>query len=369
MNKCTIRYYGYSVNPHGIDSLLKSIVFNQPVTIHVVDPLTNISFLPYEDLAAATDKESIFVIIHTGEGHAYREFRQIIDRLITECGIIAKNIVINTAALRDSDDSPCNLIGSISPIAGQATGMADISYTSNYDFIRNPKQHFICLNRLPRWERRLVVETIMDRNLHKFGRMSYATADPKEMSLVDARRQFKLEYRHLIPMIIDKPLVSFEDGYLLNNDLIKNALFNVVTESAYEHKDIANNPYAKSIIAQHAPGVTEKTFKAFILGQVPIMVAPRGTVAELRALGFDMFDDVIDHSYDNEADPELRVGLIIDQLERVCKMYSVEDLQTLKEQLIPRMGQNVKVLAQWAHNIVPTTRRWVEFFKERGVAG
>jgi hypothetical protein len=66
--------------------------------------------------------------------------------------------------------------------------------------------------------------------------------------------------------------------------------------------------------------VTEKTIKPFIIGQIPIFIAIPGHVRMLRELGFDMFDDIIDHSYDKEDDSDTRMKLAIDQLERVCQL-------------------------------------------------
>jgi hypothetical protein len=45
--------------------------------------------------------------------------------------------------------------------------------------------------------------------------------------------------------------------------------------------------------------VTEKTLMAFAAEQVPIVIGHPGIVQHCRRMGFDMFDDVVDTSYDN----------------------------------------------------------------------
>lgn len=45
--------------------------------------------------------------------------------------------------------------------------------------------------------------------------------------------------------------------------------------------------------------VTEKTLMAFAAQQVPIVIGHQGIVDQCRRMGFDMFDDVVDNSYDN----------------------------------------------------------------------
>lgn len=45
--------------------------------------------------------------------------------------------------------------------------------------------------------------------------------------------------------------------------------------------------------------VTEKTLLAFAAEQIPIVIGHPGIVQHCRSMGFDMFDDVVDNSYDN----------------------------------------------------------------------
>jgi hypothetical protein len=45
--------------------------------------------------------------------------------------------------------------------------------------------------------------------------------------------------------------------------------------------------------------MTEKTSKPFVWYQVPIFLGPVGTLPLIREVGYDVFDDIIDHSYQN----------------------------------------------------------------------
>lgn len=45
--------------------------------------------------------------------------------------------------------------------------------------------------------------------------------------------------------------------------------------------------------------VTEKTLMAFAAGQIPVVIGHAGIVQHCRTMGFDMFDDLVDTSYDN----------------------------------------------------------------------
>lgn len=61
------------------------------------------------------------------------------------------------------------------------------------------------------------------------------------------------------------------------------AAVNIVTETQYDHR----------------PGVIcEKTLFAMVAKQVPILIGYQGIVADCKDMGFDMFEDVVDTSYD-----------------------------------------------------------------------
>ena len=61
------------------------------------------------------------------------------------------------------------------------------------------------------------------------------------------------------------------------------AAVNIVTETQYDHR----------------PGVIcEKTLFAMAAGQVPVLIGYPGIVADCQDMGFDMFEDVVDTSYD-----------------------------------------------------------------------
>ena len=80
IHKPTIITSGFGAEPHGIIHVLNTIAYTKPVTIYLTDPLTNISELPYAEIAKIEDKTSVFVVIFSAEGHAYREFKQKLDK-------------------------------------------------------------------------------------------------------------------------------------------------------------------------------------------------------------------------------------------------------------------------------------------------
>ena len=66
-----------------------------------------------------------------------------------------------------------------------------------------------------------------------------------------------------------------------------NTSINIVTETQYTE----------------CPGIiTEKTLFAFLAQQIPIIIGYRGIVDDCESLGFDMFRDIVDTSYDQQTD-------------------------------------------------------------------
>lgn len=96
----------------------------------------------------------------------------------------------------------------------------------------------------------------------------------------------------------------------------------------------------------HPVNLSEKTFKAFAWHQIPIWHASPGTVNEVRKLGFDLFDDIIDHSYDNITDYDERKNKVINELKLFKnKFKTLEELTKLRQQILDRFTYNNRLLS------------------------
>jgi len=82
---------------------------------------------------------------------------------------------------------------------------------------------------------------------------------------------------------------SNEDNWLRLAPLYARHHFNIVTETQYDQ----------------TPGIiTEKTIFAVLAAQIPIVIGYPGIVRDCEALGFDMFTDIVDVSYDHLLDDQ-----------------------------------------------------------------
>ena len=357
----SIRHFGYfNIPPYGIiDNILGKLEFNRPAIFFIIDPLTG-EELPYDEMKLL-DKDNLFVIVHTGEGHSHLEFDILLNQLLNIVGVVPSHITLYTGCLYDPQ-SPVNSIGTIVPHCGVTVS----SITQH--FINYPTtHHYVCLNRLPRWEREEIVTALLDRKIDMYGKISFASAFTKN----EYRQKFKTDkrYRDNFPLYLDGVLKNINQSFQIEDQSITGALFNVVTESSYEIVDklyMSDDSTQETITGQSLPVFSEKLYKSFLVGQIPILVSPYYTVNIAREFGFDMFDDIIDHGYDLEKDPVKRIQLVTDQVEKICNI-SVQDLVALKEKIMPRLIKNYNRVHHWAFNVDGDLPRWEKYFKQLGV--
>jgi hypothetical protein len=88
----------------------------------------------------------------------------------------------------------------------------------------------------------------------------------------------------------------------------QNSYINIVTESHYHFRESDVH-------------ITEKSFKPFYFFQLPIFVASWQHIKMMREeYNFHFFDDLIDHSYDNERDDAKRFHMVVNEIKRLSSM-------------------------------------------------
>ena len=103
----------------------------------------------------------------------------------------------------------------------------------------------------------------------------------------------------------NKDQVSQTLTHIENFESYINSYVNITTESAFDRQ-------------QNTIHISEKSFKPFFYFQFPIMVASQHHIKKMKELyELDFFDDIINHSYDNEADHKVRLKMIINEIKRI----------------------------------------------------
>ena len=134
----------------------------------------------------------------------------------------------------------------------------------------------------------------------------------------------------------------YVDGKPASNDIM------VHSDGHHIFYTNAVNVICESMELDNQPiNLSEKTFKAFAWHQIPLWHASPGTVQSVRDLGFDVFDDVFDHSYDS-LPYDKRVESLVNQMHDFKNKYpTIESLNDLRTELWPRLVANNQRVNYW----------------------
>ena len=111
--------------------------------------------------------------------------------------------------------------------------------------------------------------------------------------------------------------------YLLQKNVYEPSCISLITEPTYIEKEAF---------------LTEKTIMAIYGGTIPIWVGGWRNADALRILGFDVFDDIIDHSYESLEEPWSRVTQAINLNLEVLKDF------TMTESILKRLRYNLTLI-------------------------
>jgi len=202
-------------------------------------------------------------------------------------------------------------------------GFAALDWFRNLQYLPMEKEFsnvFICFNNLindKRNYRLSLIGQILDRGLDSHGLISLNSTNLNESirqelfsphSLLSAESK-KIIYKNLYNRNLDLTIDTTEfDGKLSafsNIKVLAQGLFHIVTETNFYEDRIH---------------LTEKIFKPIAARRPFILVSAPGNLKYLKSYGFKTFDKWIDESYDDEKDNDKRISMIVDQIERLCKL-------------------------------------------------
>jgi len=279
-------------------------------------------------------KDSILLLDFLAEGHDAELIAPLIDYLSTLTDRDHIRVLFN--AVVDLDRLPYRARSFTTHFANQDGRFVNSGDQSSVQLERK----FLCLARRPTPGRAKFVNRLL------------STVSSVRASFGSGFPEWSQEFQaylpdHTLPILIDGDARQYTHN--LASDVFRTCLFNTILETSSQ-----TDPESwRSIF------LTEKTFKTFDLYQIPMWFAVPGTVDQVRQLGFDLFDDVIDHSYDTETDPTTRLDLIMDQIKQLDDRYSLDDCQQLRRNLWPRLQDNYARLDQLIQDYTTTHDRLV----------
>jgi hypothetical protein len=227
---------------------------------------------------------------------------------------------------------------------------------SETDIIFDKKFIFLCLNRKSHNFRIAILAHLKNLKLLENDITNWSSLNP-----------FKFHSNEINSLLFLKKYISFKDKNLLKNCI---ELFGETKLSHYEQNDDSfydggewypvakgnkidtfNNSYINIVTETHFElqnykiHITEKSFKPFYFFQMPIFLAPYNHIKTMREeYDFYFFDDLIDHSYDNEIDDTNRFNMVIDEIKKLSCMR--EEIQNYYKKNIDKIIHN--------HNFIKT---------------
>jgi hypothetical protein len=258
-----------------------------------------------------------------------------------------------------------HLVRYTSALAAHKVGYQQLAPACLKNF--DSEKNFICLNRHPRQHRINLVSYLLGLSLENHGTISFRDTFHVDTEWID-RVSWELtdtQIKKIKPILIqgfnktkkinlENNMSQVDTIYATHkhNDNPKN--FNLNLRNIYENHFV--EIVSETLFNTPTVGISEK-FLNSVYGYVfPIVIGGQGVVKVLSTLGFDMFEDIIDQSYDNISDPldrlcaaiNLNKSLLVDN-------YKIKNLWRENQH---RFDNNIKfaktkmyeVIRQQAHN-------------------
>jgi len=203
------------------------------------------------------------------------------------------------------------------------------SYNPHYKN-RIPVKNFNCfINRTcvfrQSWFYQFVRQNLLNRGNVSFN-LEYRSASYKQ--LIDFSSSIE-EKRELYDWIFAKGLDSFKDEHLLMRDKVPYQNFvGDLDQAVVDSKiSIVIETYFDDDERQ-AIAFSEKIFRQLQLPRPFVLFCNPGAITALRNQGFDVYDDYVDHSYDDLHDniqKQMRLIKIVDEFDNICYTQDMLD--------------------------------------------
>lgn len=224
-------------------------------------------------------------------------------------------------------------------------------YVLNYNksIVKQYNYDFISFNRIitnDRSYRIYFVSLLKEQGLLDHGQVSFnvtdnlfddwrdEVADPNTKLSTGAKLHIEQQLTDIDKLVIDNHEIHGSasasiprtiDRIDYNNDTLNvDAFWHIVTETVFYYDKLH---------------LTEKIFKPIASKQPFMLLAAPGNLAYLKSYGFKTFDSVIDESYDNIIDNDLRTEAVVRELQWYCNLTPGEKTDII-QQLAPIIDYN-----------------------------
>lgn len=180
----------------------------------------------------------------------------------------------------------------------------------------NSSVNYISLNRNPRSHRAMLVSLLHGLDIQSHGLISCMFKNTLLDVFAETRWQFTEDQNDIKNIIADGFVALQESTGLLTDDY---EIYTTANDNVANFNNTLSKYYVDTFVeiitetsyTEQTFLLTEKTLNSIYGCNFPILLSSPGAVALLRSAGMDVFDDIIDHSYDLVDNPIDRLYLAI----------------------------------------------------------
>ena len=232
---------------------------------------------------------------------------------------------------------------------------------------RTPRPFYaLALNRLMRVHRIALVKTIDDMGLadkinYSFGMVTHHDSS-SERNLNKKLYEEKMWNTAKIFNMDDKELHKWAKGHGEKN-IAEEPKLNLHINQANNYNDVIFSAYRRSYFSlvsetnctEPTLFQSEKAFKPILNLQPFVFLGEYKSIQAMRELGYNVFDEYINHSYDLVKDPADRLHILMEEVKRLCNI-SKPDWNDILVTLLPELIKNYSHLqtAFYRHNELHT---------------
>lgn len=243
----------------------------------------------------------------------------------TEIGTYYKNLFefypnkrfILVTSLENLDKEITSPNVTIIPMGGDITNQSQTF--KDYKFVQDKVYYdpinFCCFNRGLRNHRTYLVSLLYGLELNKQGKISYLGID-SNTRIDDVFKNYDLEsdeYGKIIKRgFNDFKEIATQDDYDIYGNSPNNNLTNFNDSLSIKYKNTFVELVTDTSYNEYGFNLTEKFLHSVNGCNIPIIVSSPGYVNFLREIGLDVFDDIVNHSYDNEIDKVKRITSMLE---------------------------------------------------------
>lgn len=194
----------------------------------------------------------------------------------------------------------------------------------------------ICLNCQPHLHRCITIDEMVKNELHQLPDVSLSLIMPSNTNY---------EWKHHTGLPINRDMMSHHLDHSILPKAYKNAFWDFVTESSH-----------------FIPFVTEKFYRGTYQFKIPVTLGCVGyNTNYIKNLGFELYDEYIDYSFDTVDDLETRCKMFVEQMSTVIDMNQNVIYNESKEKIIHNR-EIVKSLVD-NYNYIPEEIQHIDWVK------